>query len=67
MDVQALIKSIVGSTVRHALTVVGAYLIGHEWITEADWEMLVTGIVMIIAGYIWAIYQKWKNPPAPTA
>ena len=66
MDTQGLITSIVGSTVRHALTGVGAYLVGHNWITDADWGMAVTGIVMIIAGWIWSLVQKWRNPPAPT-
>lgn len=65
MDVQALITSIIGSVFRHALTSVGAYLIGHNWITEADWGMLVTGIVMIAAGFVWSLYQKWTTPPTP--
>lgn len=62
---ESLVARLVGSTVRHALTGVGAYLTTKGWVGEEDWAMLVTGVVLIIAGYVWSLIGKYFQTQQP--
>lgn len=55
---QELLKSILGTLVRTLTTSIGAYLVGKNYITEADFNALVTGAVLLLATLGWSIYQK---------
>ena len=68
MDIQALISRIAGTSVRHALTGIGGILVTKGWIAGDDWELLVTGIAMAAAAFIWSLVQKWQQTKqeAPT-
>lgn len=62
---ESLVARLVGSTVRHALTGVGAYLTTKGWVGKDDWAMLVTGVVMIIAGWVWSLIGKYFQTQEP--
>lgn len=64
MDVPELLKSIVGSVLRHALTGIGGALVFKGWITEADFNALLAGLIVVVAGLVWSLYQKWQTAKA---
>lgn len=53
-----LIQSILGTLVRTLTTSIGAYLIGKNYITEADFNALITGVVLLLTTLGWSVYQK---------
>ena len=64
-----LLTSITGSVMRHLLTGIGGVLVAQVWVSAEDWEKLLAGAIVAVAGLVWSIYQKWKateNVP-PTA
>ena len=65
MDIPELLKSVVGSTLRHALTGIGAVLVAKGWVSEADFNSLLAGLIVIVAGYLWSLYLKWKAAQTP--
>jgi len=63
-----LLQNITGSVVRHALTGLGGVLVTKGWISDADWQLLLAGIITFVAGLVWSLIQKWRTPPiAPTS
>ena len=64
-----LLQSIVGSVMRHALTGVGLVLVNKGWVSADDWNQLLAGAILAVAGLVWSLYLKWKasQNPAPTA
>ena len=62
-----LLQNIVGSVLRHLLTGVGGVLVAQGWVSDADWQKLLAGTIVFVAGLIWSLVQKWQTPPAPPA
>lgn len=64
-----LLTSITGSVMRHLLTGIGGILVAQGWVSAEDWEKLLAGAIVAVAGLLWSIYQKWKTAQAtpPTA
>ena len=64
-----LLTSITGSVMRHLLTGIGGVLVAQGWVSAEDWEKLLAGAIVAVAGLLWSIYQKWKAAEAtpPTA
>jgi len=64
-----LLTSITGSVMRHLFTGAGGVLVAQGWVSAEDWEKLLAGAILAVAGLLWSVYQKWKateNQP-PTA
>lgn len=53
-----LLQSILGTLVRTLTTSIGAYLIGKNYITESDFNALISGVILLLATLVWSIYQK---------
>ncbi len=56
-----LLKSILGTFLRAVLASVGGWLIAKGYVTEADWNSLLTGGIMALAAVLWGIWQKYKS------
>lgn len=54
---------------RHLLTGIGGVLVAQGWVSAGDWEKLLAGAIVAVAGLLWSIYQKWKaaETTPPTA
>lgn len=53
-----LLQSIIGTFVRTVTTSLGAWLVAKNYVTEADFNALVTGGVLLLATVGWGVYQK---------
>ena len=53
-----LLQSIIGTFVRTITTSAGAYLVGKGYITENDFNSLISGGVLLLATLGWSVYQK---------
>lgn len=63
-----LLQSITGSVMRHLLTGIGGVLVAQGWVSAEDWEKLLAGAIVAVAGLAWSFIEKWKKPePTPTA
>lgn len=64
-----LLTSITGSVMRHLLTGIGGVLVAQGWVSAEDWEKLLAGAILAVAGLLWSWYQKWQAAKAtpPTA
>lgn len=63
-----LLQSITSSVMRHLFTGIGTALVAQGWTSEGDWSSLLSGAILVVAGLVASIYQKWqasKNPPTP--
>lgn len=56
-----LLKSILGTFLRAVLASAGGWLIAKGYITEADWNALLTGGIMAAAALAWGVWQKYKS------
>lgn len=56
-----LLKSILGTFLRAVLASVGGWLIAKGYVTEADWNSLLTGGIMALAAVLWGVWQKYKS------
>jgi hypothetical protein len=55
-----LITQLLASLLRHALTGVGAYLVGHGIVTSGQWSGIVGGLVTIAVGLAWSYLSKTR-------
>lgn len=64
-----LLTSITGSVMRHLFTGIGGALVAQGWVSADDWEKLLAGAIVAVAGFIWSVYLKWKAAQStpPTA
>ena len=46
---------------RTVLASVGGWLVAKKYVSEADWEAVLSGGIMVISAVLWGIYQKYKS------
>lgn len=54
-------QKLVGSMVRHGLTLAGGYLISSGAIDQKGWEEASAGLAVVLVSLIWSFYQKHHN------
>jgi hypothetical protein len=57
---------IIGAVIRNLLVWIGGMIVTHGWMTKEQFDsfntpQLVTGIVILIGGLAWSIYQKLRG------
>lgn len=54
----AIAQKIIGSVIRHGLTLLGGYLVTSGWIDGSDWEKTAAGLATTLAALVWSLWQK---------
>lgn len=51
-------QKVLGSVVRHLLTVLGGYLVTKGYVDQAGWDEAAAGAAVFIVSLVWSVYQK---------
>lgn len=54
-----LLKSITASVMRKLLFGAGVILVERGWVSSEDWELLLTGAILIVSTVLWGVIQKY--------
>lgn len=52
------LKRLIGTAIRNALTPAITYLVAKGWMVAEDADQLVLVIVLVVATFLWGVYQK---------
>ncbi len=62
-----MFTAVVGSILRHLLTLAAGYFVSQGIWTEAEAASYVAGIVLALVGLLWSLYEKYAQQADPTA
>lgn len=60
METEYLLKSVIASLVRHALTGVAGYFVARNLITHEQGEGLIVAAIAAAIAIAWALWNKYK-------
>ena len=60
-----IVNEMLMSLVRKALVALGTWLVSRGVFEQAEWDAYVPGLVILVVGAGWSLYNKWKAQQRP--